>query len=337
MAKKRRSRNWFVLLVVVGAALVGCLWMVNGIMSVKPKGEGHKLTIRYENAIRLPSVLNDLQKKGVLRSALAARLLATLERRPSMVLAGSYSVNSSMNAEEILRQLRNPVTLLLRLPETNWANRTAHLLANYEIVDADDYMDLVKDPKQFSDDVSFPLPKDSLEGYLYPKRYSLAPLIGAKQVIQQQLKEFEKNVWDAPERPKDLKRTLTLASLVQLEAGTDDDRPMIAGVIENRLKKKMPLQIDSTILYALQKWRRLTFKDYHSVDSPYNTYKNKGLPPGPICSPDEKDIEAAMHPAKHNFLYYVALPNGRSLFAATYKDHLKNIAQRKAAIKELKR
>jgi UPF0755 protein len=242
-----------------------------------------------------------------------------------------------MSAEEVLHQLRMPVTLLLRLPETNWANRTAHLLANYDVVDADDYMDLVNDPKQFADDVSFPLPKGSLEGYLYPKRYSLPPLYGAKRVIQQQLKEFEKNVWNGPDRPKDLKRTLTVASLVQLEAGVDDDRSMIAGVIENRLKKKMPLQIDSTILYALQKWRRLTFKDYHSVDSPYNTYTHKGLPPGPICSPDEKDIEAAIHPAKHNYLYYVALPNGKSIYAATYKDHLKNIALRKAALKELKR
>ena len=128
-----------------------------------------------------------------------------------------------------------------------------------------------------------------------------------------------------------------MASLVQLEAGTDSDRPMIAGVIENRIQKKMPLQIDATILYALQKWQRLTFKDYHSVKSPYNTYLVKGLPPGPICSPDEIDIEAAMHPAKHNFLFYVALPDGSSIYAATYKEHLKNIRIRKAALKALKK
>jgi UPF0755 protein len=253
-----------------------------------------------------------------------------------MVQAGSYSFGSAMNSEEILRQLRKPIFLLLRLPETNWAKRTAHLLQNYEIVDADEYMDLVKNPKEFAADVSFPLPKDSLEGYLYPKRYQLPPLYGAKRVIEEQLKEFERTVWNGPDRPKDMKRVLTLASLVQLEAGRDEDRAMIAGVIENRLKKKMPLQIDSTILYALQKWRRLTFKDYHSVISPYNTYTNRGLPPGPICSPDEKDIEAAMHPAKHKYLYYVALPTGKSIFAETYKAHLKNIAIRKAAIKAVK-
>ena len=336
MPKRRRSKGWFAPLLVLGLAAGFMFWLYSGTRPVANKGAGQKLTIRYETARKLPAVLNDLEKRGLIRNSQAARILALLERRPTTVPAGSYVVGSAMSAEEILRQLRKPVFLLLRLPETNWANRTAHLLANYQIADADEYMDLVRDPKGFADDVSFPLPADSLEGYLYPKRYELPPLIGARRVILQQLKEFERNVWNGTERPKDLKRTLILASLVQLEAGRDDDRAMIAGVIENRIKKKMPLQIDSTILYALQKWRRLSFKDYHGVVSPYNTYTHKGLPPGPICSPDEKDILAAMHPAKHNYLYYVALPNGQSIYAATYKEHLKNIALRKAALRVIR-
>lgn len=335
MAKRRRTRNLLGLLLVAVATIAALSWLYLGVRPLAVRREGRKLMVRYEKAVRLNQVLDDLQGRGILRNALAARVLALLERRTSVVTAGSYSVNSSMTAEGILRQLRNPIVVLLRLPETNWANRTAHLLANNDIADADEYMRLVRDPRQFANDVAFPLPKDSLEGYLYPKRYELPPLFGAKRVIEMQLKEFERNVWDSPQRPKDLKRTLTIASLVQLEAGKDEDRPMIAGVIENRLKKKMPLQIDATILYALQKWRKLTFKDYHGVVSHYNTYTNKGLPPGPICSPDEKDILAAMNPAKHDYLYYVALPNGRSVYAANYKDHLKNIALRKAAIKEL--
>ena len=336
MAKRRKGRKWIAPLLILAALGIAIGWLVNGIRPRVPKGAGHREYIRYENSQRLPSVLNDLEKRGFVRDALALRIWALLERRPTVVLAGTYTLSPAMNGEEILRQLRNPVFLTIRFPETNWANRTAHMLANYDIVDADDYMRLVRNPKEFQKDVSFPLPKDSLEGYLYPRKYDLPPLIGARRVIVKQLKEFEKDVWNAPERPKDLKRTLILASLVQLEAGKDIDRPMIAGVIENRLSKKMPLQIDATILYALQKWRRLNFKDYHGVKSPYNTYTVKGLPPGPICSPDRKDIEAAMHPAKHNYLYYVALPDGRSIYAATYKDHLKNIALRKAAMKELK-
>jgi UPF0755 protein len=292
--------------------------------------------VRYENGGRLQTILRDLQKRELVRNALAVRILAFIERRPTTVVAGTYSISAAMSAQEVLTQLRTPVKLIIRLPETNWANRTAHLLGNYNIVDPNEYMNLVRDPHAFKGVVSFPLPKGSLEGYLYPRKYDLPPLYGARRVIEKQLKEFEKVVWNGTDRPVDMQRTLTLASLVQLESGVDSDRPMIAGVIENRIKKKMPLQIDATINYALQKWRRLTFKDYRNVESPYNTYKIKGLPPGPICSPDAKDIEAAMHPAKHDYLYYVALPNGRSIFAATYKEHLKNIAIRKAAIAERK-
>lgn len=325
------------MLIVLTAAAGAAVWLYDALQPLAKRGEGQKFTVRYESPMRLPDILDDLEKRGVLRNSLATRILALLERRPSIVTAGSYSFGSAMNAEEILRQLRKPIFVLIHLPETYWASRTAILLQKHDIVDADEYMELVRNPGQFSDVVDFPLPKDSLEGYLYPKKYELPPLYGARRVIQEQLKEFERSVWNGPERPKNMKWILTLASLVQLEAGTDEDRAMIAGVIDNRIKKKMPLQIDSTILYALQKWRRLTFKDYRNVKSPYNTYTNKGLPPGPICSPDVKDIEAAMHPAKHNYLYYVALPNGHSIFAATYKDHLKNIAKRKAALKELKR
>ena len=336
MAKRRIAKRWILLTALAVVAAAAGIWLVDGTQPVDTKDQGHKVTLRFETSTRLPAVLTQLQKRGVVRDALATRILSLIERRPSIVHSGSYAFNTSMSAEQVLRSLRNPVTLLIRLPETNWANRTAHLLQNYEVVDAGDYMDLVHNPQTFANDVSFPLPKDSLEGYLYPKRYSLPPLYGARRVILQQLKEFEKNVWNTDDRPKDLTRTLTIASLVQLEAGTDHDRPMIAGVIENRIKKKMYLQIDSTILYGIQKWRRLYFKDYHAIKSPYNTYINKGLPPGPICSPDAKDIQAAMHPAKHNYVYYVALPNGRTIYAATYKEHLKNIAIRKAAIKALK-
>jgi UPF0755 protein len=152
-------------------------------------------------------------------------------------------------------------------------------------------------------------------------------------VVVRRLKNFEQKVWSKIGPVPDLPRVITIASLVQLEAGADEDRPMIAGVIENRLKKGMPLQIDAGIMYALGKWRRLYFKDYKNVKSPYNLYLHKGLPPTPICSPSIKSIEAALHPADHDYLYYVALPNGHSLFAKTPAQHEHNIRLRLAAIK----
>jgi len=336
MAKKRRGKKLIPVLVLFALACAFAFWFVGQLRPVSSAKGQKKQYVRYEDARRLSVVLKDLEEKGILKSAFATRILAVVQSRPNIVAAGTYQVSPSMSASQILRELKTPFNLIIRFPETNWANRTAHLLQNYSIVDADEYMRLVHHPQEFAGTVAFPLPTDSLEGYLYPKRYEVTPLMGAKAVIQQQLKEFESVVWNGPERPKDLKRTLTLASLVQLEAGADRDRPMIAAVIENRIKKNMPLQIDASLLYGIQKWRRLTFKDYKEIQSPYNTYKFKGLPPSPICSPDEKDIQAAMHPAQNNNLYYVAMPDGTSIYAETYPEHLKNIAKRKAAIAKLK-
>jgi UPF0755 protein len=184
--------------------------------------------------------------------------------------------------------------------------------------------------------VSFPLPKESLEGYLYPDTYDFPPLLGAKAVIIRQLKNFEKKVWEGLNKPKNLHEAIIHGSLVELEAGRDDERPIIAGVIENRLEKGMRLQIDASLLYGIQKWRRLTFADYRNIPGPYNLYRVDGLPPGPICSPTVISIKAALNPAKHDHLYYVALPTGNSLFAPTYEEHKRNIEKRKKAIRELK-
>jgi UPF0755 protein len=193
-------------------------------------------------------------------------------------------------------------------------------------------MALVAKPEEFKEDVSFPLPKGSLEGYLYPDTYDLPPLMTPREVIDRQLTNFQKRVWEGFNKPKNLHRAIIIASMVEMEVARDDERPMVAGVIENRLAKNMALQIDAAINYGIQKWRPLTYADYRNVDSPYNLYRTKGLPPGPICSPTTKSIKAALNPAKHKFLYYVALPSGRSLFAETYDQHLKNVARRRAAI-----
>jgi UPF0755 protein len=121
---------------------------------------------------------------------------------------------------------------------------------------------------------------------------------------------------------------------VEMEVARDDERPLVAAVIWNRLAKKMPLQIDAAINYGIQKWRPLTYDDYKNVDSPYNLYRNKGLPPGPICSPTVKSVQAALNPAENGYLYYVAMPSGQHLFATSLDEHNRNVAKRRAALKK---
>jgi len=329
MTKKRIRWVVFALIVLV---LGACLIAFQG--ELAPTGSGPEFYVRYEKTTPLPTVLKDMQTRGVIRDAEAMRIFAVLTRQPTRVAIGTYRIKNGLGAGEFLGRLRHPIVERVRIPETNWAKRTANLLeTKYEVCKADEYMNLVHHPEDFAKDVDFPLPKDSLEGYLYPDTYELAPLIGARAVIERQLKAFQVKVWQGLNKPADLPRLLIVASMVELESG-GRDREKIAGVIENRLAQKMRLQIDASLLYGIQKWRRLTFADYRNLKTPYNTYLHDGLPPGPICSPDVACITAAMHPDQAGkYVYYVALPEGRTIFAATYAEHLKNIKRRKLELK----
>lgn len=318
----------FVLLLLVAGG--GAYWL-NG--QIQPLNANDKpRLVRFNDSVGIVSALERLEKGKLIKNATVARLYTKWKNTPSTVRVGTYQLGANMSVPEVLDALQKPVKRMVRLPETNWAARSANLLEKDQLGPASEYMALVKSPSEFAKDVDFPLPQDSLEGYLYPDTYDLPPLMPAKAVIKRQLDNFEKRVWEGLGKPKDLHRVIIIASLVEMEVARDEERPMVAAVIENRLKKGMMLQIDAAINYGIQKWRTLTYNDYRNVDSPYNLYRHKGLPPGPICSPSIKSIKAALNPDKHDYIYYVALPSGRSLFAVSYDDHLKNVAKRRAAI-----
>lgn len=323
---KRRIRRLVALIFLLTVGLTA--FFISRALAPTGSGEGY---LRIDRPTPIAEVLKTAEEKGFVRSARVSTLLAGFAGR-STVSTGTYRLSGKLGGLSNIRRLFRPIDQMVRIPETNWAKRTANILQKKDVCTAEEYLAEVNHPQGRTTD--FPLPNDTLEGYLYPDTYDLPPLLGAKAVIGRQLEAFRKKVWEPLGKPKDLHHILVLASLVQLEAGPDEDRPMIAGVIENRLAKKMKLQIDASLLYGMGKWRRLTFKDYKEFDSPYNLYTHDGLPPTPICSPSIASIRAAMNPARHNYLYYVALPSGKSLYAATYGEHKKNIEKRKEALKK---
>lgn len=290
--------------------------------------------VRFDEETPLLAALEKLKEGAVVRNPSAFALYARLKKKTQPVEIGTYQVNAGMSANQILLAIHHPIEQMVRLPETNWARRSASLLQRADVTTSDEYMALVRQPQLFQKDVDFPLPKDSLEGYLYPDTYDLPPLLGAKQTIEKQLKAFQEKVYDKLNKPKDLHKLITIASMVQLEVMKDDERPKVAGVINNRIKRGMFLDIDATLLYGIQKWRTLSVADYHSIDSPYNTYEHKGLPPGPICSPSFESVKAALHPATHNYVYYVAQPTGYHLFAADAAGHEANKRKARAMRKK---
>jgi UPF0755 protein len=178
-------------------------------------------------------------------------------------------------------------------------------------------------------------PGASLEGYLFPDTYLLHPTATAAEIIDKMLANFAARLpptyqADLAARGLTLHQVITVASLIEREAVVEDERPLIASVIYNRLAVGQPLEIDATVQYALGTqgdwWPRLGALDLRAVSSPYNTYAVAGLPPGPIANPGLSSIMAALHPATTSYYYYRALcdGSGRHVFAETYEQHIAN-------------
>lgn len=328
---KSRVRWWWLLpltalllLVAIGA------WFWS---ALRPTPERPPFFIRVAIPTPRERVLSELEERGVVRNAWAAGVWARYRGFPARVAMGTYRVRPGASLDETLRSLASPVRRLVRIPEGRWIAQVAQMLESKQVCSAKEYIAAASDPASFERYVSFPLPNSgTLEGYLFPDTYDLPPLLGAKETIIRQLRTFEKRVGPHLNSRTDLRKAVIIASMVELEAALDRERPLIAGVIANRLAQGRKLEIDATVLYGLGEWRVLGPGEVRKVRSPYNTYLHAGLPPGPIGSPGLRSILAALNPARHDYLYYVAMPDRSHRFAKTYADHLVNIRiARKAA------
>jgi UPF0755 protein len=230
------------------------------------------------------------------------------------------------------------------IPEGYTAKQIAARLAAKGFVNKAEFMALLQKPDQFAGDGVKSANGGggqlvALEGYLFPETYSLPVDSTEQEIAQTMVTQLDKELatlpkgWDKQLAKLNLTmhELLTVASLIEREVVVDKERPIVASVIYNRLKIGQPLQIDATVQYLLSKQKeRLLYADL-KVDSPYNTYKRKGLPPGPIANPSLASIRAALYPASTNYYYYVTKKDGTSshLFAETYAQHLNNIAKSK--------
>ena len=172
-------------------------------------------------------------------------------------------------------------------------------------------------------DFPYPTPDGNFEGYLYPETYFIPESYDEKSIINIFLKEFLKKfpVENYPDKDEFYQK-LIMASILEREAAVESEKPVMASVFYNRIAKNMTLSADSTVNFVFNyEKKRIYYKDLE-VDSPYNTYKNKGLPPGPICNPTVSSVEAAYHPADTEYLFFVTKGGGEHFFSKTYEEHL---------------
>ncbi|HVA29175.1 MAG TPA: endolytic transglycosylase MltG [Candidatus Baltobacteraceae bacterium] len=262
-----------------------------------------------------------LAQRRVIGNAVAFRVLARLRHVDVDVHAGAYSFPPHRTSDEVLRALLSSgaqIAAWVTIPEGFTASQIAQRLQDDGIGRADESERVFKNMRA--------------EGYLFPNTY-LVPLDSSPDAVaKQMMAEFARELpADAKARARALGITVaqgvTVASLIEREAKADSDRPLIASVIYNRLRLRMPLQIDATIEYALPEHKAaLSFADL-KIDSPYNTYLHEGLPPTPIANPGRPSLEAAFHPARTDALYYVYCGNGHHVFAKTLEEHQANVAR----------
>jgi len=279
----------------------------------------------------LDDVARQLAQSGVIGNALAFHIFARARQADANVHAGAYRFEPHQTQSQVLQSLLSggaQVASWVTIPEGFTAGQIAERLQAAGVGNATDLK------RAF---LTAPFKVDGtrvtgLEGYLFPSTYLVPTDASVDQIEKQLTDEFFKELpADAPASARKLRVTVPqgviVASLIEREAKADVDRPLIAGVIYNRLRLGMPLQIDATIEYALPEHKaELSFADL-KINSPYNTYQHDGLPPTPIANPGRPSLEAAFDPAKTDDLYYVYCGNGRHVFAKTMPEHQANVAR----------
>lgn len=329
MKRRRRLHRWLrLMLALVGLLALSAYWAIR-----VPVGKGEAKVVSISPGESARKIAAKLEQEGLIRNQAAFLAYAYLTRRHGRLQAGGYRLEPSMSAAEILETLdrgTHRAWRWLTLPEGYTLRQIAEAVEAAQLASAEDFRRAAKGPHP----VSFPLPRTGVEGYLFPDTYRVEFDATAEDLVAQMLSQFEVTVWQGlfHERPsvrgRSLHEVITLASLVEAEAKLDRERPLIAGVLANRLRQGRRLECDATVQYALgvNRKQRLLYKDLE-IESEYNTYRHPGLPPGPICSPGVASIRAALEPANVPYLYYVANADGSHVFSKTFAEHTAAIAR----------
>ncbi len=340
---KRKSRPALLFLLLLVLLAGGAAWYLWQMMQpVQAKSEPVVFTI--EQGMSSSRIADLLEEKGLIRNALVFKGYVRWNNVGSGFQAGNYAVTPGADFDAIITKLSSgdvekEEMLRFTIPEGYTVIQIADRLQEAGIADKEEFLKLANDAAAFGLPLADSIPRNDklryqLEGYLFPETYEVKKDSTVKDIVTVMLQQTQKeldSITDLEtrlqERGESLHELMTVASLIEREVVVDEERPMVASVIYNRLKKGQRLEIDATVQYMLDKQKeRLLFKDLE-VDTPYNTYMYDGLPPGPISSPSLSAVEAALEPANTDYFYYVTKKDGTQghLFGRTYQEHLRNI------------
>ena len=271
------------------------------------------------------SIARQLASEGVIRTRLGFLLLAAVRGTARSLKAGEYEIPKDANTVQILKFLEEGKVLQhpVLFPEGGTVRDLARTLEATGLARTDEVLRISEDQRFLR---SLGVEAPSLEGYLFPDTYYFFKGLSVEEMLARMVHRFRTQVTDdlrrqAQSRGLTPHQLLTLASILEKEAVIPEELPLISAVFWNRLKLEMPLQADPTVQYALGKDRQALTREDLQVDSPFNTYRIRGLPPGPIASPGKAAILAALNPAKVKYLYFVSKGDQHHFFSATLEEH----------------
>lgn len=320
-------RRFFLLVILV--ALAGAAYIL-----LVPAGPTRETFVDFPVGTSVRQMGWLLEKNGIIRSRYALEVVRLVKR--GTLKAGEYRFDNPATVSEVYDRLQrgDVFTRSVTIPEGANMFEIAERLEAAQLGTRAAFLQAVNHDVQLVGDID--PGAQTLEGYLFPDTYHLQRKATADQIAAAMVKRFRAAAASIGLR-RDFRRVVTLASIIEKETPLESERPLVASVMMNRLERKMPLMTDPSVIYALLlegRYRGTIYQSDLAYDSPYNTYRHTGLPPGPIANPGLASLKAAMSPAVTDYLYFVAAtgdPSGRSRFAATLQEHTQNVeAYRKA-------
>ena len=330
--KRRSNAGPAVLGVILVLGLLGAIFVIYSAATGGEDEPKESARVHVVTGDTLSDVAAKLEEAGVIESAFVFELQARYEGYGTEIKTGRYTFRSGQDSGKILHKMtvgQAAPTITITIPEGLTIEETAATVASDSSVLASAFEEAARRTDYGYAFLENPRVRTT-EGYLFPAKYDFEKGVSAPQIVDRLLGQYllETQNLDIAEGKVRLdvteRQIVTVASLIEKEAANPREKPLIASVIYNRMRKDTPLQIDATIQYALERPKtNLSLADL-KIDSPYNTYENKGLPPGPICSPGRESLQAALNPADTNYLYYVLEANGKKhFFTSNYDDFLR--------------
>lgn len=285
-------------------------------------------------------ISEELEEKGIISSAFYFKIAGKLQEKDDKIISRGYIFKSDINNLELLDLLTNPsidFSIRFTVLEGMRLKQISKLAENKLGLNAEIFLNETKNDSLINI-LGLKGKINNLEGFLFPDTYKIESGTSEKEIVNLLFNEFRRKIlvkMNLQNNPKKLLEIITLASIVQGETTLESEMGIIAGVYTNRLSKRMRFEADPTIQYVIPNGpKQRLLKEDLKIESPYNTYKHLGLPPGPINNPGLKAIEAAVKPNKNEFLFFVATGKGGHKFSKTYKEHLIAVEEYRKNVKQ---